>query len=515
MLRIKQIATRSGGFLPKYISTAGSPRPLSANVASLRGFQTTATKMSVTSQYYPNEPTKPVVKTDTIPGPASQKELAELGKVFDSRPAYFVADYEKSLGNYIADVDGNVYLDLYAQIASIALGYNNPALIKASQTPEMTRALVDRPALANFPSKDLTKSLNQILKFAPKGQDHVWPGLSGADANELAFKAAFMYHQAQARGYDTEFSTEEQESVMDNQAPGSPPLSVLSFRKAFHGRLFASGSTTNSKPIHKLDFPAFDWPHAEYPHYKFPLEKNEAANRAEDDRCLKQVEELITTWKYPVAALIIEPIQSEGGDNHASKYFLQGLRDITLKHKVVYIIDEVQTGVGATGKFWCHEYADIQPPVDLVTFSKKFQSAGYFFHDPKFTPNKPYRQFNTWCGEPARLLIAGAIGQEIVDKNLLGQVQRVGKYLFGKLEQLQSQHPEKLQNLRGKDRGTFIAWDLPTPQERDLLLKKLKSNGCNVGGCSTHAVRLRPSLTFEEKHVDIFIEALAKSIKEL
>lgn len=471
--------------------------------------------MTTAEAYYPNEPTKPVVKTSSIPGPESQKQLAQLDQVFDARPAYFIADYEKSIGNYIVDVDGNTYLDLYAQIASIALGYNNPALIKAAQSPEMIRALVDRPAPGNFPSADLTKMLKQLLKFAPKGQDHVWSGLSGADANELAFKAAFMYYRSKQRGYDTEFTTEENESVMENVAPGSPQLAVLSFKRAFHGRLFASGSTTVSKPIHKLDFPAFDWPHADYPSYKYPLDKNEDGNRVEDDRCLKLVEELITTWKNPVAALIIEPIQSEGGDNHASKYFLQGLRDVTLKHNVVYIVDEVQTGVGATGKLWCHEYADIQPPVDLVTFSKKFQSAGYFFHDPKFVPNKPYRQFNTWCGEPARIIIAGAIGQEIIDRDLTSQVNRVGHYLFTKLEALQEKYPTKFQNLRGKDRGTFIAWDLPSPQERDLLLKNLKLKGCNVGGCANTAVRLRPTLTFEEKHADIFVDVLTKCVAEL
>lgn len=514
MLRIKHTAIKTKGTVPRYLKATGSP-DRRTDLVLIRNFQTSTAKLSVTSRYYPNEPSKPLVKTESIPGPLSKREISELDKVFDARPAYFVADYEKSLGNYIADVDGNLYLDLYAQIASIALGYNNPSLIKTAKSEEMIRALVDRPALANFPSKDLTNSLRKLLKFAPKGQDKVWPALSGADANELAFKAAFMFHQSQERGYDTEFSKEENDSVMNNQAPGSPQLSVLSFRRAFHGRLFASGSSTNSKPLHKLDFPAFDWPHAEYPTYKFPLEENEAANRAEDDRCLRQVEELIATWKNPVAALIIEPIQSEGGDNHASKYFLQSLRDITLKHNVVYIIDEVQTGVGATGKFWCHEYADIQPSVDLVTFSKKFQSAGYFFHDPKFIPNKPYRQFNTWCGEPARLLIAGAIGDEIINEGLLEQVQRVGKYLFGKLEQLQKQYPDKLQSLRGKDRGTFIAWDLPTGKQRDLLLNKLKLNGCNVGGCSTRTVRLRPSLTFEEKHADIFVDALAKSMKQL
>lgn len=472
--------------------------------------------MSICNKYYPQEPTKPVVLTTEIPGPKTKEAIAELSNTFDTRPAYFVTDYDKSLGNYIVDVDGNTYLDLYAQIASIALGYNNPKLIELMSTPEMKNAIVNRPASGNFPAKELNDTLKKILKVAPKGQTHVWSGLSGADANELAMKAAFMYYMQKKRGgFDVEFSNDELSSVMENQAPGAPQLSVLSFKKAFHGRLFASGSATCSKPIHKLDFPAFDWPKAEYPYYQYPLEDNADANKKEDDRCLKIVEDLIKTWKSPVAALLIEPIQSEGGDNHASKYFLQGLRDITLKYDVVYIIDEVQAGVGATGKMWCHEYADIQPPVDLVTFSKKFQSAGYFFHDDKFIPNKAYRQFNTWCGDTARMLVAGCIGNEIIENNLIEHVNTVGDYLFGKLQKLQSQYPTKFGRLRGQGRGTFIAWDLESGAERDNLLKTLKLNGCNVGGCAEKSVRLRPTLTFEKKHVDIFIDVLSKCVAEL
>lgn len=470
--------------------------------------------MSISSTYYPEEPSEPLVVTASVPGPESVKQLAELAKVFDTRSSYFLADYEKSLGNYIVDADGNKFLDLYAQIASIALGYNNPVLIKAAQTPEMIRALVERPALGNFPSADLQKQLERLLKFAPKGQNHIWSGLSGADANELAFKAAFMYYRGRERGFDAKFTELENTSVMENHAPGSPDLAVLSFKRAFHGRLFATASVTCSKPIHKLDIPAFDWPHADYPVYKYPLEANEATNQLEDERCLQDVEYIIKTWKCPIAALIIEPIQSEGGDNHASKFFLQSLRELTLKYGIVYIIDEVQTGVGATGILWCHEYAEITPPVDLVTFSKKFQSAGYFFHDPKFIPTATYRQFNTWCGDPTKMIIAGAIGEEIIEKKLVKTCSRVGKYLFDKLLQLQTQYPNQFQNLRGKNRGTFIAWDLKDSSARDGLLYQLKLNGCNVGGCAEKSVRLRPTLTFEEKHADIFIEALKKSLKQ-
>ena len=158
-------------------------------------------------------------------------------------------------------------------------------------------------------------------------------------------------------------------SVMQNEAPGSPELAILSFERGFHGRLFASGSTTCSKPIHKLDMPSFKWPKAQFPSYKYPLDKYAEENKKEDERCLKIVDDIIQNNKIPVAAVLVEPIQSEGGDNHASAEFFQGLRDITLKHGSLLIMDEVQTGVGATA-MWAHERFNLQPPPDLVTFQE-------------------------------------------------------------------------------------------------------------------------------------------------
>ncbi|KAL7663055.1 4-aminobutyrate aminotransferase [[Candida] zeylanoides] len=470
--------------------------------------------MSVTKQYFPHEPKAPSVASAEFPGPQSQAQIKALGKVFDSRAAYLVADYAKSVGNYLVDVDGNTYLDVYAQIASIPLGYNNPALIAAAKSDAMVRAIVDRPALGNFPGADLEPIVAALLKVAPPGQDKVWSGLSGADANELAFKAAFFWYQAQRRGFDTAASAEEQRSVMDNAAPGAPELAILSFDRAFHGRLFASGSTTRSKPLHKLDLPAFKWPRAEYPSYQYPASEHTAANAAEDNRCLAIVEELYRSWHCPIAALIIEPIQSEGGDNHASAAFFQGLRDITRKHGSLMIVDEVQTGVAATGKFWCHEHFGMSPPPDLVTFSKKFQSAGYFFHDPQLVPNAAYRQFNTWCGDPARMILAGAIGHEVVKHDLAARTSQVGEYLYAKLEALSQRYPAYIRNLRGKGRGTFIAWSLDGADARNKFLADMKHVGVNVGGCAEDSVRLRPMLVFEEHHADILVAAVEQVLSK-
>lgn len=402
----------------------------------------------------------------------------------------------------------------FAQIASIPLGYNNPALAKAASTPEMVSAIINRPALGNFPSHEWAGILKSgILKVAPRGLDNVFTAMAGSDANETAYKAAFMWRRQQERGgRDVDFTPEETESVMSNQAPGAAQLSILSFKTGFHGRLFGSLSTTRSKALHKLDIPAFDWPQATFPQLKYPLDQHAEENARIEQASLDEVEHLIKTWHLPPAAVVVEPIQSEGGDNHASPDFFRKLRALTRKHNVLLIVDEVQTGVGATGRFWAHEHWDLQDPPDMMTFSKKAQTAGYYYGNPDLRPNKPYRQFNTWMGDPARALLFRAIIDEIQRLDLVSHTAKVGDYLYGQLESLASRHPEHFQNLRGKGQGTFLAFDSP---KRDEFLAKSKAHGINIGGSGATAVRLRPMLILQEKHVDILVDALDKIAKSL
>lgn len=449
------------------------------------------------------------VKTE-VPGPVSKASAAKLGRVFDSRAVNFVVDYAKSHDNYIVDVDGNTYLDVYSQIASIPVGYNNSTLIGAAQSPEMVSALVNRPALGNFPAADWASLLGDgLLRVAPKGLDKIFTAQSGSEANELAYKAAFMLYQRRKRGEGVEWTQEEINSCLNNSAPGSPDLAILSFKNSFHGRGFGSLSTTRSKAVHKLDIPAFKWPQAEFPALKYPLEQNLAENRIEELRCLQQVETLITSWHCPVAGAIVEPIQSEGGDNHASPQFFQGLRDITKRHGVMLIADEVQTGFGATGKFWGHEHWNLDTPPDMVTFSKKAQTAGYFYGNEALTPDKAYRQFNTWIGDPARVIMSNAVITEILNNNLVEQCAAVGVKLYEALEQLSSKFPSQIMNLRGKGQGTYIAFDTADPAG---LVAKMKRSGVNIGTCGTKTVRLRPMLIFTEQHVPMLVDTFEKAL---
>ncbi|KAG7191354.1 uncharacterized protein KQ657_003526 [Scheffersomyces spartinae] len=470
---------------------------------------------NVSKLYYPEEVTGPVLVSENVPGPKTIELNKKLGEHFDNRATYFVTDYKNSLGNYISDCDGNKLLDVYAQISSIALGYNNPALIKTAQSEDMVNALVNRPALACFPSKEYGQILEEgILAAAPPGMTKVWTALSGSCANETAYKAALMYQASIKRG-DNDFTAEELSSVMDNALPGTSDMVIMSFDKGFHGRLFGSLSTTRSKAIHKLDIPAFDWPKAPFPELKYPLSEFEAENRKEEERCLAEFERIIDQWPTQIAAFIVEPVQSEGGDNHASAFFFKGLREISKAKGVLMIVDEVQTGVGASGKFWAHEHWNLPTPPDMVTFSKKFQAAGFYFANPDLQPKQPFRQFNTWCGDPSKALLAKTIYQEVTHYGLVGRTAEIGDYVYGNLQSIFTKFPTQVKNLRGEKFGTFIAFEFNTANERNAFLVAARNKGLNIGGCGDQSVRMRPTLVFEREHADVFLQIVEDTLKQL
>lgn len=441
-----------------------------------------------------------------LPGPALVAAAELLAKVFDTKTTYFVADYYKLTGNYLVDVDGNTYLDMYAQIASIPVGYNNPHLAEAAVLKEMVSALINRPALAVFPSNDYQEILETgLMKIAPPGMDAIWTGLSGSDANECAYKAALIHQAAKKRG-SAGFTAEELALVMENAAPGAPDAAILSFTGGFHGRLFGSLSTTRSKAIHKLDIPAFNWPTAPFPHLQYPLDQFAEANAAEEARCLAQLDAVLAAAAapggQPIAAVIVEPVQLEGGDNHALAAFFQGVRDLTLKHDVLFIVDEVQTALG-TGKMWAHEHWLLTTPPDMVTFSKKLQAAGFFFRGDVGRVQQGYRQFNTWCGDPSKAIVARAIVEQVQGNDLVAKLATTGAQLQ---EALAGVFAGYLQVSRLRGQGTFIAFDFPLGAERDAFLGKCRARGVNIGGLGDASVRLRPGLYFEyETHGKVFV----------
>lgn len=461
----------------------------------------------------PNEPTEPAIVTNEIPGPKSKKLFQRLDSIQQSGAVNLFADYEKSLGNYLYDVDGNRYLDIYMQIASAPLGYNHPDMIRAVTDPKNIVAFVNRPSLPVFPPSDWPDLLQDVLlSAAPKGLTQVQTMACGSCSNENAIKAIFFWYKDRQRGGKPP-SEEELQSSVFNKSPGSPELSILSFHGGFHGRTLGVLSCTHSKGIHKVDVPAFDWPIAAYPQYKYPLNEHMVENDAEDRRCLNEVRSLIEKYNKigkPVAGIIVEPILAEGGDKQASNAFYCELRAIAAEKEVAFLCDEVQTGCGATGKMWAHEHWGLTNPPDIVTFGKKMLTGGYYYKD-EFRPKQAYRIMNTWFGEPTKLIMLDAQLKVMKRDNLIDVTVEAGKGLLKGLEDAAKRYPNLIQNARGT--GTMCALDCPTPAKRDTLIGKLRLNGVNSGGSGNSTLRFRPALIFQQSHAEQFLDKLDSVLK--
>lgn len=167
------------------------------------------------------------------------------------------------------------------------------------------------------------------------------------------------------------------------------------------------------------------------------------------------------------------------------------------------------TGFGATGKFWGHDHWNLLTPPDIVTFSKKAQTAGYFFGDEYLCPDKAYRQFNTWMGDAARVVLCKAVVGEILNNNLVEQCARVGQQLYNALEELSRKYPTQVLNLRGKHQGTYLAFDTVNAA---ALVGKMRALGVNIGTCGKETVRVRPMLIFTEDLIPTLIHTLEKAL---
>ncbi|CAD5116279.1 DgyrCDS5187 [Dimorphilus gyrociliatus] len=386
--------------------------------------------------YLKNEPKKPDVKT-AIPGPKTLALTEKLGKIQNTGAINFFVNYEKSIGNYIVDVDDNVLLDVFTQISSIPLGYNHPRFHDVMKNSQNLSHFINRPALGIFPSADWPDKLERaLLSIAPKGLKHVTTMACGACSNEQAFKLMFTAYQRRKRGEPTE---EEKESCVYNKEPGCPDLVILGFDGAFHGRSMGCLNVTHTKWIHKMDYPHMDWPCAAFPKLKYPLEENVEENKQEEARCLEDVRRKIDEYNARgkfVAGLIVEPIQGEGGDNSASADFFCQVQAICKEKGVFFHVDEVQTGGGSTGTIWQHEQWNLPHPPDVVTFSKKMLTGGFYATD-ELLPREAYRIFNTWMGDPTKVLLLEEMVKVIKDENLLSQVKVTGEYLRSNLNELQ------------------------------------------------------------------------------
>merc|ERR1712060_351997 len=243
--------------------------------------------------------------------------------------------------------------------------------------------------------------------------------------------------------------------------------------------------------------------------------QNVEHNAAEEAKCLDAVRQIMAerqSEQRPVAGMIIEPVLSEGGDLHASEDFFRNLQTICKEFGSAFIVDEVQTGVCASGYMWAHEAWDLEESPDFVCFSKKALSGGYYYKD-EFQPPQGYRIFNTWMGDATKLFLFKVVLETIEKEGLQTNAIAMGEALTRILSEAACNHPRFISNIRGK--GTIIAFDCQTTALRDQLAERLRNNGVLVGTNGTQSIRFRPPLTFKSAHLAEFQSVFENSLGQL
>jgi len=229
---------------------------------------------------------------------------------------------------------------------------------------------------------------------------------------------------------------------------------------------------------------------------------------------ISEIKSAIKDNPNDIAAIIIEPIQGEGGDNFFRNEFFNSLRHIADENNILLIFDEVQTGIGITGKMWAHEHYDARP--DIICFAKKTQVGGILaskrideVRENVFSESS--RINSTFGGNLVDMTRFKIILEIIEEEDLLLNSQKIGRYLLENLLKLQDDFPAYITNARGL--GLWAAFDLPSMTERDDLWEEMMKNKLLILSSGDKSIRFRPHLNVGKKEIDHALEIINKSIK--
>lgn len=415
----------------------------------------------------------------------------------------FVMDVEHSHGSWIHDaVTGKNYLDMFSMFGSASVGYNHPHLLAHAEW--LGKMAVNKPTLADVYSKEYAEFMETFERVVmPKELQYAFFIEGGALAVENAMKACFDWKTKK----NFEKGIQHEAGI------------CIHFRQAFHGRSGYTLSLTNTTDPRKYQyFPKFDWPRIINPKLHFPItEDNLQETISNEQLALINITEAIIANPDRVACIIIEPIQAEGGDNHFRDEFFVELRRICDEHEVLLIFDEVQTGIGITGKMWAYEHLPVAP--DILSFGKKTQVCGVLANREKFDEieNNVFREssrINSTFGGNFTDMMRFKLIMEIIERdNLLQNAREVGSYLLRGLERLAQKYPDKISNARGK--GLMCAIDLPSAEHRENLRKAVYDDELILLVCGEKSIRFRPHLTVTQDEIQMALNKIEANINRI
>jgi len=414
-----------------------------------------------------------------------------------------VIDLEKSRGSYLHnEVNDQRLIDLYGFFGSNPIGFNHPHFERPEVKADLLSAAKIKIANSDMYSEGYAEFVETFVRVAglPPLERYLFIE-GGALAIENTLKAAMDW------------------KVRKNIAAGRGErgTEILHFRKAFHGRSGYTMSLTNTDPRKTDLFAKFNWPRVSNPHIDFSLPESEQTDDviAREKKSEQEIMKFVGERGTDIAAIIIEPIQGEGGDNHFRGEWLRTLRRICDENEMLLIFDEVQCGMGTTGRNWCCEHFGVKP--DLMAFGKKVQVCGVMagprldeVQDNAF--RLPSRLNSTWGGNFTDMVRSTHFLRVIEEENLVANAGKVGAHFLKSLHELQRDEPI-VTAVRG--RGLFLAFDLPDPKTRDEFWKGLFDGGVLALKSGEQAIRFRPALDISTEIVDEAVRLLRQQCRKM
>lgn len=415
-------------------------------------------------------------------------------------------DMEKSNGVRIYDAKYNrTILDFFTCFASVPLGYNHPKMLADEEFKKnLMLAALTNPSNSDIYTTQYAQFVETFSRIGiPDYLPHAFFIAGGSLAIENALKTAMDWKVQKnfSKGYTRERG-----------------LKVIHFEKAFHGRSGYTLSLTNTMPDKTKWFAKFDWPRVSFPVIKFPFtDEGYEDLKQREALSIAQIKQAFADNKDDICAIIIEPIQSEGGDNHVRQEFLEQLRQLCDENECFLIYDEVQTGVGLTGKFWCHEHFGKNARPDILAFGKKMQICGILAGKKvdEIETNVfriPSRINSTWGGNLVDMVRSSKILEIIEEDKLVENAATTGNYLQQQLLKIAGKY-EIVSNVRG--RGLLTSFDFPTKEMRNQLINKGIEKNVMFLGCGNQTIRFRPALIIQKQHIDEGLEVMESILPEL
>jgi len=385
-----------------------------------------------------------------IPGPRARKLVDEFKNItYDSTFTYPLV-IKTGRGCVIEDIDGIEFLDFTSNIGSCPLGYSHPDILEVIKEYYSSEKGVHKIAGQDFYCEEHFDIASKLLSISKKNSK-VFLINSGAEAVENAIKIAYKK---------------------------MGPLIGIACNGDFHGRTLGALSFTMSKEVQKKNFP------------ELPVKRIKFCT-SDSDPEINQLESLIK--EYKVAFILTEIIQGEGGLNVASKFFIHRIKKLSDEYKIPLIFDEVQSGMGRTGKWWAYEHYGVEP--NIMTVAKALQ-VGATVYDKDYDPSEPGILSSTWGGGSR---IDMAIGTKIIEiilkYNLLSNSQKIGDMLL--------KHFIDIIGINGlidaRGIGLMIGLEFDTKVRRDFMVNNLFKNGLLILPAGMKSIRIMPPLIINEE----------------